>query len=237
MTGTPETAQGILRHHSIGDLRLENGITLPEVRISYETWGTLNEDGDNAILILHALTGDTHVSRGAPPKAPPPMWPGASTSSSDTAPTRCPRSPPPSISPAGRRRAPAPALRSGLVQDRGGRVHPRRLHGAAGILRARAVIRPFPPRVIRIAGQRSGVGGLGELGASGSARRRPAAPQRHVHLQHEDGDETRHRPPCTRGRPPAGRRRDEQEAQRVIAAAAIMYPTKTSLWSRMVVSA
>lgn len=75
MTGTPETAQGILRHHSIGDLRLENGITLPEVRISYETWGTLNEDGDNAILILHALTGDTHVSRGSAPEEPPPMWP------------------------------------------------------------------------------------------------------------------------------------------------------------------
>ena len=71
MTGTPETAQGILRHHSIGDLRLENGITLPEVRISYETWGTLNEDGDNAILILHALTGDTHVSRGSAPEGTP----------------------------------------------------------------------------------------------------------------------------------------------------------------------
>lgn len=68
MTGTPETAQGILRYHNIGDLRLENGTTLPEVRIGYETWGTLNTDGDNAILILHALTGDTHVSHGYAPE-------------------------------------------------------------------------------------------------------------------------------------------------------------------------
>lgn len=68
MTGT---AEGILRHHNIGDLRLENGMTLPEVRIGYETWGTLNADGDNAILILHALTGDTHVSHGTAPAGTP----------------------------------------------------------------------------------------------------------------------------------------------------------------------
>ena len=47
-------------------------MTLPQVTIGYETWGTLNEAGDNAILILHALTGDTHVSRGVPtPTCPP----------------------------------------------------------------------------------------------------------------------------------------------------------------------
>lgn len=64
MNGTCETAEGILRHSNVGDMRLESGFTLPGVRIGYETWGKLNDAGDNAILILHALTGDTHVCRG-----------------------------------------------------------------------------------------------------------------------------------------------------------------------------
>ena len=72
-TEHPE-AQGYLRQLAIGDFELESGITLPQVTIGYETWGTLNETGDNAILILHALTGDTHVSRGVPtPDMPAPL--------------------------------------------------------------------------------------------------------------------------------------------------------------------
>lgn len=55
---------GVLKYAEIGDLNLESGATLPNVTLGYETWGTLNEAGDNAILVLHALTGDTHVSRG-----------------------------------------------------------------------------------------------------------------------------------------------------------------------------
>jgi len=47
---------------SIGALDLENGSRLPVVRIAYETWGALNSDGSNAVLVLHALTGDSHVS-------------------------------------------------------------------------------------------------------------------------------------------------------------------------------
>ena len=41
---------------------LEAGGTLPGVRLAYETWGTLAADRSNAVLILHALTGDSHVT-------------------------------------------------------------------------------------------------------------------------------------------------------------------------------
>lgn len=46
---------------SVGAMQLEQGGSLPSVRVAYETWGTLNADGSNAVLILHALTGDSHV--------------------------------------------------------------------------------------------------------------------------------------------------------------------------------
>jgi homoserine O-acetyltransferase/O-succinyltransferase len=45
-----------------GPLALEAGGSLPGVRIAYETWGELNAARDNAVLVLHALTGDSHVS-------------------------------------------------------------------------------------------------------------------------------------------------------------------------------
>jgi homoserine O-acetyltransferase/O-succinyltransferase len=43
-------------------LALELGEKLCPVTIAYETYGKLNEDKSNAILILHALSGDAHVS-------------------------------------------------------------------------------------------------------------------------------------------------------------------------------
>lgn len=55
---------GVLRSVSIGSLELEAGGVLPSVTMAFECWGTLNAAGDNAVLIQHALTGSTHVSRG-----------------------------------------------------------------------------------------------------------------------------------------------------------------------------
>ena len=40
--------------------QLENGESLPELDVIYETFGTLNKAKDNAILVIHALTGDSH---------------------------------------------------------------------------------------------------------------------------------------------------------------------------------
>ncbi len=45
----------------IGDLLLENGQTLSDITIAYQTWGTLNAAQDNAILIQHAMTGWSDV--------------------------------------------------------------------------------------------------------------------------------------------------------------------------------
>ncbi|WP_395405091.1 homoserine O-acetyltransferase [Arthrobacter sp. UC242_113] len=53
-----------VQYLNIGSLELEAGGFLPDVTLAYECWGTLNEGGSNAILVQHALTGDTHVTRG-----------------------------------------------------------------------------------------------------------------------------------------------------------------------------
>jgi homoserine O-acetyltransferase len=44
------------------------------VRVAYQTWGTLAPDGSNAVLVEHALTGDSHVVGPAGPGQPTPGW-------------------------------------------------------------------------------------------------------------------------------------------------------------------
>ncbi|MEM6551029.1 MAG: homoserine O-acetyltransferase [Planctomycetota bacterium] len=44
-------------------LPLELGNELPGIRCAYETWGTLDENSSNAVLICHAISGDSHVTR------------------------------------------------------------------------------------------------------------------------------------------------------------------------------
>jgi len=58
----------------IGRVSLERGGEIPSVRIAYETWGELSPSGDNAILILHALTGDSHVTGRPGPGHPTAGW-------------------------------------------------------------------------------------------------------------------------------------------------------------------
>ncbi|MFO1536376.1 MAG: hypothetical protein ACKOVH_00880, partial [Actinomycetota bacterium] len=42
--------------------------------VAYETWGALAPDGANAVLVLHALTGDSHAAGPAGPGHRHPGW-------------------------------------------------------------------------------------------------------------------------------------------------------------------
>ena len=53
---------------------LEGGGWLPEVTVAFETWGRLNAARSNAVLVEHALTGDSHATGPAGPGHPTPGW-------------------------------------------------------------------------------------------------------------------------------------------------------------------
>lgn len=44
-----------------GPFRLEYGSSLPWLDLAWRSWGRLDADGGNAVLICHALTGDAHA--------------------------------------------------------------------------------------------------------------------------------------------------------------------------------
>jgi homoserine O-acetyltransferase/O-succinyltransferase len=53
---------------------LEAGGRLEGVQVAYETWGELAPDRSNAVLVVHALTGDSHAAGPAGPGHPQPGW-------------------------------------------------------------------------------------------------------------------------------------------------------------------
>jgi homoserine O-acetyltransferase len=53
---------------------LEWGGRLPEVRVAYETWGELDPKASNAVLVCHALTGDSHAAGDSGPSHPTSGW-------------------------------------------------------------------------------------------------------------------------------------------------------------------
>ncbi|MBO5721486.1 MAG: homoserine O-acetyltransferase, partial [Lentisphaeria bacterium] len=64
-------------HFGSGDenaLQLDCGRKLCDVTLRYETYGTLSESGDNAVLIFHALSGDAHVAGKYTPEDRKPGW-------------------------------------------------------------------------------------------------------------------------------------------------------------------
>lgn len=48
--------------HFSEPLRLKSGEVLPAYDITYETYGTLNADKSNAVMVCHALSGNHHVA-------------------------------------------------------------------------------------------------------------------------------------------------------------------------------
>jgi len=71
----PGDPNGRRQWHRLAEpLPLEFGGCLPDVHLAYETWGNLAPDGSNAILLLHALTGDSHAAGLPAPGHPTVGW-------------------------------------------------------------------------------------------------------------------------------------------------------------------
>jgi homoserine O-acetyltransferase len=67
-------AEGEVGVVDIGSLTLESGVVLDDVRIAVQRWGGLSRERDNVVVVLHALTGDSHITGPAGPDHPTPGW-------------------------------------------------------------------------------------------------------------------------------------------------------------------
>ena len=71
---TLEIGGGVHRFGEDRPLRLDSGARLNGLEIAYKTYGRLNADRSNAVLICHALTGDQHVASPHPITGKPGWW-------------------------------------------------------------------------------------------------------------------------------------------------------------------
>ncbi|HEX5144331.1 MAG TPA: homoserine O-acetyltransferase [Mycobacterium sp.] len=70
----PLPAEGETTIVDIGSLTLESGEVLDNVSIAVQRWGELSPSRDNVVMVLHALTGDSHITGPAGPGHPTPGW-------------------------------------------------------------------------------------------------------------------------------------------------------------------
>ena len=82
MTAMPES-QAAAEHAQTGlsvelgreqPLELDCGVSLGPFTLAYQTYGTLNEERSNAVLLCHALTGDQFVAGSHPVTGKPGWW-------------------------------------------------------------------------------------------------------------------------------------------------------------------
>ena len=67
-------AEGEIGVVDIGSLKLESGNVIDDVCIAVQRWGELSPARDNVVVVLHALTGDSHITGPAGHGHPTPGW-------------------------------------------------------------------------------------------------------------------------------------------------------------------
>ncbi|MEE3067111.1 MAG: homoserine O-acetyltransferase [Actinomycetota bacterium] len=67
-------AEGEVGLVDIGSLTTESGAVIDNVCIAVQRWGELSATRDNVVVVLHALTGDSHITGPAGPGHPTPGW-------------------------------------------------------------------------------------------------------------------------------------------------------------------
>jgi homoserine O-acetyltransferase/O-succinyltransferase len=65
---------GVIRFGADRPLRLDSGAVLGGLEVAYKTYGQLNADKSNAVLVCHALTLDQHVASDHPVTGKPGWW-------------------------------------------------------------------------------------------------------------------------------------------------------------------
>ncbi|TWS97362.1 homoserine O-acetyltransferase [Reyranella sp. CPCC 100927] len=73
-TAAVRQALAASHHVVLGPLKLDCGVTLDRYSVAYRTYGALNADKSNAVLICHALTGDQFVADTHPVTGKPGWW-------------------------------------------------------------------------------------------------------------------------------------------------------------------